>query len=136
MPPLRWPKLECPSTRDPGIAKGKTYQAPWPEDVVVHDQPRLFCEAHDILLLVQPPETGKWCPDVVHEARAHAGEERDAEEHEICIVPADAVLARGFIVVAQSEELGGVFPRPREEAVGEEEEGEEVEGYTWQDILR
>jgi hypothetical protein len=56
-----------------------------------------------------------------------AGQEDDAKEYEVTIVPADAVIPGVRIIVREVKVLGGVVPGARH-AVGEEEEGEEVEG--------
>lgn len=65
---------------------------------------------------------------VFHGGGAEAGEGNNAEDEKITIVETDAVLAGQGVVIAKLEEFGGVNPSPGDEAVGEEEKRDEVEG--------
>jgi hypothetical protein len=111
-------------------ASGRAYHAERPKDAVVYQQPGLLAEPRQGLSLGDALEPGEWRQNVFHDAGAQAGEEDNAEGDEVCVIGANAISSRLFVVVGEVNELAGVYPGLGDEAVSQEEEGDEVKGET------
>jgi hypothetical protein len=117
------------SHRHESLATGTeaTYKTQGPKHGVIDGHPCLLAEPGNVLALLEALRFGEGGENVLHGSGAQAGQEDDAKEYEVTIVPADAVIPGVRIIVREVKVLGGVVPGARH-AVGEEEEGEEVEG--------
>lgn len=111
-------------------AIGATDHAQRPENEVVDQQPGLLAEARQVLALRDAPTLGQRSQHVFHGRGAQAGEEDDAEGEKAGIAEAGAIQARLGVLVGEGEELDRVGLRLGDAEVGEEEEGEKVEGET------
>lgn len=111
--------------------RGYTYETQGPEDDAVHDQPGLFTKSRNLLLLTKTHVLGKGGQHIFHGRSAQTGQYHNHEEDEIDIVKPRAILVRPVVEFLQGEEFGGVGLGAREEVVGAEKEGQQVEGEPW-----
>lgn len=84
---------------------GATYHAEIPEEAVVDNHPALLSESGQLLALCDAIELSQWSKKELHGTSAQSSEENDAEEDEVDIVNANAILAALGVVVAKLEEL-------------------------------
>lgn len=90
-----------------------------PKETVVDAQPGLFAKPGEILPLLNSVCFREGRKQVLHSCSAKAGEQYDAEQDEVAIVPTNAILARLWVVVGECKVFGGVFAGARH-AMGKE----------------
>lgn len=93
----------------------------------------MFAEAGDILPLLDAAGLGKGREEILHRRGAEAGEQEDAKQDEVAIVPAKRVFPCLGVEVGEGEVFAGVGAGAGH-AVGEEEQGDEVEGEAWEGV--
>lgn len=108
-----------------------TYETHGPEDDAVHNKPGLFTKPSDLLLLGKAHVFGKWSKHIFHGGGAQAGQDDNHQEHEVDVIKSSAILVRPVVVLLQSKEFRGVGLGSRQEVVGAEQQGQQVEGETW-----
>lgn len=105
-----------------------TYHSPRPKDGIEDGQPSLLAKASQGLSLSDALKFSEGRKQVFHGGGTKASEDDNAESNEKGIVESNSVLVQFGRGVAQAEELGRVYAGFGNEVVGEEEQGEEVEG--------
>jgi len=118
---------------DRALRPDATYSSESPKNRIVHQQPGLFAEPGNILPLLDTASLGKGREEILHRRGAETGEQEDAKQDEVAIVPAKRVFPCLGIEVGKGEVFARVGAGAGH-AVGEEEQGDEVEGEAWEGV--
>lgn len=105
-----------------------TYDTHSPYNGVVDQQPGLLAETCQVFGIADTPSLANGSQYVLHGGRTQADEENNEENDKIDIIAALAIFSRDGVCVGEGEELCCVRLSFRDEEVGEEKEGNQVEG--------